>query len=46
MCAGNAHRRKELTFRRGPGKDVDDLKMAYMNLRDIKAAVRRKEKKK
>lgn len=42
MCADNADRRKsELTFRGGPGKDVDDLKMAYMNLWAIKAVVGR-----
>ena len=38
-------KKTELTFRRGPGKDVDDLKMAYMNLWDIKAVVGRKNKK-
>jgi len=32
MCTDNADRKEELAFRGDPEKDVDGLKMAYINL--------------
>lgn len=46
VCSDNGDRKKSSLSEGAPGKDVNDLKMAYTNPWGIKAVVGRKEKKK